>query len=577
MGHIKQKRHRVLSLLSIVTSLGLPARTFALPAWYTAGTGGFIANTNDPTTAAAAPTVPDFYQHQNWSPASFVNGLGQTQYTTFSSNGWESSTIAANGPYQGWCAYTAYDDVIYDLQSQGYVFKNLADPTAAANWYTATYGAAGKPLVSNIAKVATIFGAGFPKTTSMQTYLNANVNNAKQTDANGDTLGKLTSQTFLVNNATGLLQYWSYSKGAMANAQKSSDTAFDFTNNMLKRGEDVMYLLTYGTNTVVNDPTTTNFWWLNHAVAVSGISVANKSVYIADPDTNGGPAAANAGWIRNSPNFPGALATAANAALPVPALNSFDNNDATKFNSNYDRFTFANKTYGQAIAPTVTSADAPQFNNTFLSSVLVTGPSIVNKITVAPRAGPTLANRAIRPAVPGGSEETDLTLQIPEDCSAIDGVLVEPSTQVVNPSSDPTAFSLVDDTHTASTWTDAEDTSDPFGNSMTLGSVEYDLAGGTDLLPGDTVDVDLETTSDFSSLGYDVLIHYQGDPSDEWTPEMIAGSEYDPSDYPAGDDVPTPEPGQLGVLALGGIAMMRRRRARQQRNVPRDIVGHWPS
>jgi MYXO-CTERM domain-containing protein len=41
---------------------------------------------------------------------------------------------------------------------------------------------------------------------------------------------------------------------------------------------------------------------------------------------------------------------------------------------------------------------------------------------------------------------------------------------------------------------------------------------------------------------------------------MIAGSEYDPSDYPAGDDAPSPEPGLLGVLGLGGIAMIRRRR-----------------
>jgi hypothetical protein len=563
MRHIKSYRP-FLSICAIATSLASPASLLSAPAWYANGVGGFIANTNDPTKAAASPTVPDFYQHQNWIPASSVNGSGQTVYNTNSSNGWESSTLAPNGSWQGWCAYTAYADVIYDLQSQGYAFNILADPTNAANWYTATYGPAGKPLTSNIAKIATIFGAGFPKTTSMQTFLNANVNNQKQTDANGDALARLTSQTFLVNSATGLLQYWSYSKGTMVDGQKSSDTAYDFTNNMLKRGEDVMYLLTYGTNTVVNDPTTVNFWWANHAVAVSGVSVANKSVYIADPDTNGGPAAANAGWIRNSPNFPGALASAANATLPVPALNSFDNNDPTKFNSNYDRFTFANQNYAAMnapplIAPTVTSPDAPQFNNTFLSSVLVTGPSIVNKIKVAPRASASFARSAIRPATVGSDEETDLTLQIPETCSPIDEILVEPSTQTVNPSTDPTAFSLTDDTRTGSTWSDAEDTTDPFGNSMTLGSVEYDLAGGTALEPGDTVDVDLETTSDFSSLGYDVLIHFQGDPSGEWTPEMIAGSEYDPSDYPADDDAPMPEPSVLGVLGLGGIAMTRRR------------------
>jgi hypothetical protein len=549
--------------LCAVTGIASSTTLQAAPAWYTAGTGGFIANTNDPTKAAAAPTVPDFYQHQNWAPQPVKNANGQITYNTNSANGWESAARVANTPFSGWCGFTSYADTFYDLQSQGYVIKTMADPTTAANWFTATYGPAGKPLQSNIVVIANAFGGTF-KNTSLQTFLNNNVNAQKQTDANGNPLANITSQIFNVDPSSGMVTYFSYSTNARVTIRtRGSDNTFAFTNDMLRRGEDVRYVLGPGTNKIVNDPSTQNLWWIDHALAVSGISVANSTVYVADPDSNGGPGTANQGWIRNNPNFPGVLATAANAPLPVPALNSFNANDPTTFNSNYDRFQVNNVMTTlngkNIIAPTVTSPDAPQFNNTFLTGITTIGPTLVNNIKVSPRLANSAILAGIKPAdTSAAGDQTDITLQIPADATAIDKLLIEPAAQVIDPSANATGDGLLDDTSPASQWSVTDDPTDPYGNLMTDGSIEYDLTSGNPLEPGDLADLNIATTADFSTLGYDVLIHYQGDPSDEWTPEMIGGSEYDPSDYPTDDAVDVPEPSKFTMLSILGMTLLAR-------------------
>jgi hypothetical protein len=88
----------------------------ALPAWYTAGVGGFN------------PDIPKFYQHQDYmsAPANTVGGA----------NGWEDEG--------GWCGYVAYTDIFYGVTKQGYagIYGTAPDPTAGggSNWYAATYG-----------------------------------------------------------------------------------------------------------------------------------------------------------------------------------------------------------------------------------------------------------------------------------------------------------------------------------------------------------------------------------------------------------------------------------------------------
>ena len=49
--------------------------------------------------------------------------------------------------------------------------------------------------------------------------------------------------------------------------------------------------------------------------------------------------------------------------------------------------------------------------------------------------------------------------------------------------------------------------------------------------------------------------------ADEWLPEMIAGSDFDPSPIPA-DDTDVPEPATLSLLLVGGCALLTRRRGR---------------
>jgi hypothetical protein len=424
---------------------------------------------------------------------------------------------------------------------------------------------------SNIGIVANYFAKNTPpspgglpqgQSTSLQSFLNANVN----TNPANNGMPVLLSQIYPINNSTGLMSYWSYSAGKLVQAgDVNSASIFNATNLMLSAGSDLMYQL-YATPATIK---ANGLWWAGHAVAVAGININQNptkpggsiypggTVYIADPDSNptyvaGAPPTVNAPnvsapstWPKTN-GFPApAQITPANASLPVPANPMF--NAAASYSNYYDDFNFTKTPY-------VTSNAAASFNNTYVADIYRIGPSVVKNISVKKR-GPSVG-----PVTPDANEdESDITVQVPTDAGPVDGVLIEPSMPVTDPSTDPTADTLVDDTNNTDTWTDVEDTTDPFGNALTDDAIEYDLSSGNPLEPGDIADIDIATEGDFSSVGYDVLLHFQGDDSDQWLPEQIAGSEYDPSDDPAGDTVP--EPGMLmPVLLLGGLTAMTRRR-----------------
>jgi hypothetical protein len=119
MGFGSYLRKRSASFFATgLTLLMTSSLVQALPPWYTANVGGFIgyipavpANGNNPAVPAVLPTVPDFYQHQDWAPQ-----LG----TGTSLNGWESRNLQPGGLAKGWCGLTAYADVFYDLTARGY-------------------------------------------------------------------------------------------------------------------------------------------------------------------------------------------------------------------------------------------------------------------------------------------------------------------------------------------------------------------------------------------------------------------------------------------------------------------------
>ena len=114
------RRKRLLVRLGALALTVAPCGSvLALPAWYTAGVGGFD------------PNVPKFYQHQD-AMSGYAAGT----------NGWE--------PGGGWCGWVAYTDIFYAVTKQGYsgIYGTAPDPTAGggAGWYNATYGPADTSL-----------------------------------------------------------------------------------------------------------------------------------------------------------------------------------------------------------------------------------------------------------------------------------------------------------------------------------------------------------------------------------------------------------------------------------------------
>jgi hypothetical protein len=517
----------IFCVIVIFACMGITRSAIADPAWYAAGTGGFN------------PNIPDFYQHQDWT-----NG----------SNAWE--------PKGGWCEYTAYADVFYDLTTMNYTNLYTSggqDPTPAGamGWYTAMYGATNAAadvkksdiylLTTNMK--ATPFG-------SVQSYLNTTANKSAQVVAG-------TLPTLLSNNYPTGANGDAYYFNALGQPVDTGMGVATFTNYMLKdRSSEVLYNLNPGSATprapANANGQTQGLWWNFHYVAVAGISTAknldNSTIYVADPDSNlnpntgdgSGPTAA--GWPtgKNATNIGFPFVSAANAPLPdiasaVPRTNDFAG------------FTFNNKRV-------VASADAPQYKNTYVQSVATVYPGAFRKAQPRAVAKPTSAGPGLRPVPTTTDEETDITLVLPSSSDAVDGVYVEPSSPTDNPVTDPGVFSFSDDSDPSTTWTDSESTTDPFGNVLADDGIAYDLSSGAPLEPGETADLNIGTSSDFTASGYDILLHFEGDPSNVWLPEMIGGTNFDPTDDSSDQTVNVPEPMSIGLLAFGCLAAGGRRR-----------------
>jgi hypothetical protein len=493
----------------------------AAPVWYTNGTGG-----NN-------PNIPDFYQHQNW---------------TDGSNGWES-----NG---GWCFWTAYADVFYDLTQQGYPNLYTAGGTSptAANWYTAMYGAtsgSADVATSDIYRLAKNLG-------NVQTYLNSTANTSAV--VTGGSLGALISNTYSVSS--GSLDYMLPTAGSATTTMPVTGGVASFTNYLLKDlNAEVLYKLgpgtttpQYLTGTLSSGTRNQGRWWGGfHYVAVAGISVAgtldNSTVLIADPDSNLGSGAASAGWPIGPPavalGFP--FKSPSTAALPVVA-------NASPLTQGFAGFTFS----VSGGAANVSSTASPQDNGTVVQQVeaIYAGAVVKSKTTASLQPSDT---------------KTDITLTLAPGSSAVDGVLVLPSTMT---DSSGTAFasdfSFTDDSNPSVAWSYTRDTTDPFGNALPNGAAEFDLSGGTAFRPGETADLTLGTPGDFTGSGYDVLLHFQGDPANVWLPEMVNGTSINSSDVAAVQtSLAVPEPSGTALLGVGlGAAAFLRWLLRRTRPAP---------
>ncbi|HEY2148516.1 MAG TPA: hypothetical protein VGH32_11300, partial [Pirellulales bacterium] len=536
---------------------------------YVNGVGGY-----QPGVGGYNTQIPDFYQHQGW--VSKVPPSGSPPGTpppADSANGWQ--------PSGGWCMQVAYADVFYDFNKRGYTGVYANDPTAAPNpgntnpWFNAMYGKSTSAADEKNSNIYQLVNNGVH---NVQKYLDDNVNNKPNVGAN---LPPLISNLYPVNNkylqdkyggsfpagTTGQVYYWVPKVAATpttpevpAHYESTGKGAFDFTNYMIKDlGADVLYnLANYkgGASTAAN-AAGQRLWWSGtnatldatkdkpwpdggnfHEVAVAGIDVAKSSVFVADPDSNGGSSTTFGGWPSNLPSdyFPGnpprgagpnappngsfGLRTPSNAPLPAPAN--------PQLTGSYPQY-YAG--FSVAANGTVTSTDAPQYTGTYLSNVAAVYPTTVKALGAKPMPAIRRASSGATPSGTVTDEETTVTLDLPSGAAPVDKIFFEPSSKSLDPATEPALFSLNVPSDANSQWTETEGAADPFGNALGNGGILYDLMSGADpLVSGEDAMLNLGTMADFSSEGYTMLFHFQGDPNDFWLPQMVGGTDFDPSD-----------------------------------------------
>jgi hypothetical protein len=225
----------------------------------------------------------------------------------------------------------------------------------------------------------------------------------------------------------------------------------------------------------------------------------------------------------------------AGAPLPVVA-------NASPLSQDFTGFNIASS--GKA---TITSANASQYNGTVVQGVSVIYANPVMSTTASAGAGP-------------GDTKTGLALTLPPSYGALDGIWIEPSSLTDTAGTDASDFSFKDMSNGSATWTSVEKSNDPFGNLLLDGGEEFNLSSGsaTAFQPGESAMLDMGTAGSFTSGGYDILLHFQGDPANVWLPEMIGGG------ADSIGDQAVPEPSAMALLGSGlaaaGIFQWRRRK-----------------
>jgi hypothetical protein len=481
------------------------------------------------STSQAAPVVmaniPDFYQHQ--------------LYTGMSA--WE------NAGASGWCRPAAIVDALYPWQVQA-AYSGLFN--------------------NNITKTGIWLGAANTAIAGVAGTLNpgglGEINNYLENAGVGPTAaiaGKpsLLSMWYRVDPTSGNVSV------ALANHQfelvrkgGALTTAFELYSDQMAQGRSTLVTLR------ATEVGQNGLWWSGsnngalgpgnfHTVAGAGYDLATRSILFADPDSNKGNLAANAGWYRLNPDgTPDASDAGRKAALDTTQANRYTAADGAADpplpgNKNGAGAKYTNSDlYGtaklNANGYTVASSDAGGGEKP--ATGRYTGLPITDIETISP----TLS--AIKGLIQQGVNKFQATFRIFGDLfSNVDEIKLFPNAALADNSF---SFSLAN-------WSESQTNIDPFGYARPFGGEDLLASSGTYLSGlGTEGDTTLDTTFQFAS--FDIFLH--DSLTGQWLVQSV-GADSNQDTFQVGL---VPEPASFislgtGVLVLGLYAWVRHRRA----------------
>jgi hypothetical protein len=455
------------------------------------------------------PDIPDFYQHQFWEklPAGGILGYEDVG---------------------GYCRQTSIVDALYPWKLQA-PYNNLFPNAITANGTWAN--TAGNAITTILDKNHVLPRTGMG---DINDYLNSRGLGITAALAGQPSL---LAMTYVVNQGNGKVSVQLAGHRFEVVSQNNQPyNAFNFYVDQSQQGRTSVLTLR-----APNFAQNGLWWWRSfHAVAGAGYDAANKVIQFADPDSNKGNLAANAGWynllangnVDASPNGINAAvarvinnrysAADVNAAVPLPG-NPNGNGVAYTNSDLYGQMTI-DKTNGYIVK----SSDAGPGENP------ATGRYTGVKISSIETISPTLTS--IAGLIQLGLNRFQATFRLFGDLfSHVNEIRIFPTTPLADTSF---SFSLPN-------WSESETLKDPFGYDRSFGGEDLLAKSGTYLALGQMGVATLDASTAFSS--FDVFYH--DTLTNQWIVQSV-GADPNPTSYLAQS---VPEPGSWLILATGTV------------------------
>jgi hypothetical protein len=479
--------------------------------------------------------VPDFYQHQFWEK---LPAGGRP--------GWEAAG--------GWCRPTAITDALYPWKVQApYSGLFNDDITKTGKWLSAS---------GDAIQAVNAFGW------NINGYLQS-----KNLGPAAAAAGKpsLTAMWFGVVGTTGqVVVNLAGGRTEVVSKDRVPYSATTLYQVLQDHGRTSVLVLNQTPASRGN-----GLWWSNyHAVAGAGYDAAKQQILFADPDSNKGNLAANAGWWNLTPTGSWDRSPGPNGGL-AKAIARVQNNRYTAADGNADPPLPGNKN-GQGVAYTnsalygtitldnkgrITASDGLKNG---VAGVYDTGRYVNTRLAMMAMISPTLAARTdFRPK---GGKWTSTFSFAGDINSRVDQIELFPTVPLADRD-----FTVPK----GSGWEPVEVKADPYDGDRPGGGLELIAESqGADLLSSGRIQgVMLDTDTLFSSFD----VYYHDSLTDEW---IVQSEGANPPDLPLYQLQAVPEPTTWILLALGvgiaGIAAWGGRRQESAASGPGEGVGGEP-